>query len=72
MLCFKCGDKLKFYDTTDESETFLVSPGNGIHNFTTKPNENLIAFSEQGLHPTIYIYDFITRQIVHELKGNFI
>ncbi|GCB78605.1 hypothetical protein scyTo_0021216 [Scyliorhinus torazame] len=65
-ICYPCGNFLIFVNKDTEKETVLQCETGSIGAFTTNNAQGIVAFAEQRLKPSIYLYTFpeLTRTAV--------
>ncbi|XP_075997913.1 cilia- and flagella-associated protein 43 [Genypterus blacodes] len=68
-ICYACGIYICFLNLETKIQSLLPSPGRGLGAFTANGNSGIIAFSEQKLHPSIFVYVFPELKLKNELKG---
>ncbi|XP_033885994.1 cilia- and flagella-associated protein 43 isoform X1 [Acipenser ruthenus] len=68
-VCYPCGNHVIFIDLETKKQRVLQSPGGSIGAFTVNACTRMVAFSEQRLNPSIYVYTFPQFEKQSELKG---
>ncbi|KAK1164357.1 cilia- and flagella-associated protein 43 isoform X1 [Acipenser oxyrinchus oxyrinchus] len=68
-VCYPCGNHVIFIDLETKKQRVLQSPGGSIGAFTVNARTRMVAFSEQRLNPSIYVYTFPQFGKQSELKG---
>ncbi|XP_072883182.1 cilia- and flagella-associated protein 43 isoform X1 [Hemitrygon akajei] len=57
-ICYPCGNFIIFINVETKEETVLKCETGSIGAFTTNSNSEIVAFAEQKLKPSIYLYSF--------------
>ncbi|XP_062319806.1 cilia- and flagella-associated protein 43 [Osmerus eperlanus] len=68
-VCYICGNYIVFLDMKTKNRNVLQSPGRGIGTVTANSNCRTLAFSEQRLNPSIFVYNYPGLGLKNELKG---
>ncbi|XP_034407920.1 cilia- and flagella-associated protein 43 [Cyclopterus lumpus] len=68
-VCYRCGNNICFLNLETKQQHVLQSPGRGVGALTANGNNGTIAFSEEKLSPSIFVYIFPELQLKNELKG---
>ncbi|XP_059215696.1 cilia- and flagella-associated protein 43 isoform X2 [Centropristis striata] len=68
-VCYTCGSYICFLNLETKKQSLLQSPGRGIGKLTANGNNGILAFSEEKLSPSIFVYTFSEFQLKNELKG---
>lgn len=58
ILCHACGSNIKFIDITNNKEWVYRSAADGVGALTVSAAQGLVAFSELGLNPRIFVHSF--------------
>ncbi|XP_064418936.1 cilia- and flagella-associated protein 43 [Latimeria chalumnae] len=68
-VCYPCGNYIIFTETDTRNVTVLQCPGGRVGAFGVNGSCHVVAFSEQKLNPSIYVYTFpgLVKRV--ELKG---
>ncbi|XP_065649701.1 cilia- and flagella-associated protein 43 isoform X4 [Hydra vulgaris] len=56
IICYLSLNSLKFHDITNDLVWYLESPGDGIQTLAINPEYGYVAFSEDGLDASIFVY----------------
>ncbi|XP_017552052.1 cilia- and flagella-associated protein 43 isoform X1 [Pygocentrus nattereri] len=67
--CYICGNYIVFLNMETKVRNVLQCPGSGIGAFTANGLCRIFAFSEQKLHPSIFVYSYPELSLRCELKG---
>ncbi|XP_072534295.1 cilia- and flagella-associated protein 43 isoform X2 [Salminus brasiliensis] len=67
--CYPCGNYIVFFNMEAKMRHVLQSPGCGVGTFTANGLSTTFAFSEQKLHPSIFVYSYPELSLRCELKG---
>uniref|UniRef100_A0A6I8QPX9 Cilia- and flagella-associated protein 43 n=2 Tax=Xenopus tropicalis TaxID=8364 RepID=A0A6I8QPX9_XENTR len=57
-VCYPCGNFIVFHDTNTRKQSFLQCMTGSIGAFSVNTYSEVVAFSDQKLHPSIYVYTF--------------
>ena len=58
VLCYVCGNSIKFINTTTNEECFLSSEGAGIACFAVNPTNMAVGFADKSMEPNILVYTY--------------
>ncbi|CAB3997164.1 cilia- and flagella-associated 43-like [Paramuricea clavata] len=58
VLCYVCGNSIKFTNTSTKDESFLSSEGAGIACFAINPTNMAVGFADKSMEPNIYVYTY--------------
>uniref|UniRef100_H2Y9U6 Uncharacterized protein n=1 Tax=Ciona savignyi TaxID=51511 RepID=H2Y9U6_CIOSA len=58
MICFSCGNSVKFLQVSNGSESVFQPDGNGVSQVASSSHHRMFAVAEEGLNPSIMVYDF--------------
>ncbi|XP_059422267.1 cilia- and flagella-associated protein 43 isoform X2 [Carassius carassius] len=67
--CYTCGNFIVFLDMETKSRKTLQSPGSGIGAFTASGHRRCLAFSDLGLNPSIFVYNYPELEQMCKLEG---
>ena len=70
MICFKCGNKIKFVHENGEESVFPAPTPDGIGVIAVQGIGHLVAFSNQSINPSVFVYVYPSFRLISELKGN--
>ncbi|XP_036430574.1 cilia- and flagella-associated protein 43 [Colossoma macropomum] len=68
-VCYICGNYIVFLNMETKVQNVLQCPGSGIGTFTANGLCRILAFSEQKLHPSIFVYSYPELSLRCELQG---
>ncbi|KAM6443389.1 cilia- and flagella-associated protein 43 [Liasis olivaceus] len=68
-VCYPCGNYIIFINIETRERSFLRCRYGSIGAFGVNASQNIVAFSDRQLHPTIYIYSFPGLKKIAKLKG---
>ncbi|KAG2463071.1 CFA43 protein, partial [Polypterus senegalus] len=68
-ICYPCGNFVIFKNTETKEKHILQCPSGSIGAFAVHGKSEVVAFSEQRLNPSIYVYTFPGFEKRAELKG---
>ncbi|XP_062989315.1 cilia- and flagella-associated protein 43 [Elgaria multicarinata webbii] len=68
-ICYPCGNYIIFINIDTKDRSILRCQHGNIGAFAVNANQNVVAFSDRQLHPTIYIHNFPGLKKVAKLKG---
>ncbi|XP_056291308.1 cilia- and flagella-associated protein 43 isoform X1 [Pseudoliparis swirei] len=68
-VCYRCGKNICFLNLETKQQRMLQSPGRGVGALTADGKTGTVAFSEEKLSPSIFVYIFPELQLKNELKG---
>ena len=58
ILCYICGNSIKFINTTTKDESYLSSEGTGVACFAVNPSNMAVGFADKSMEPDIYVYTY--------------
>jgi hypothetical protein len=58
VLCFVCGNSIKFVNIKSKDQSFLSSDGAGIACFAVNPTNRAVGFADKSMEPNIYVYTY--------------
>ncbi|XP_062851720.1 cilia- and flagella-associated protein 43 [Trichomycterus rosablanca] len=67
--CYTCGNYIIFLNVETKMRDVLQGPGRGIGVFTANGHSKTLAFSDQKLSPSIFVYSYPELTLRSELKG---
>lgn len=67
-VCYGCGNHVCFLDLDTKARRVFGSPGRGVGALTAR--SGTVAFSEQKLSPSIFVYIYPELELKNELKGS--
>ncbi|XP_066535952.1 cilia- and flagella-associated protein 43 [Hoplias malabaricus] len=70
--CFSCGNYIVFLNVETKKRSVLQCPGRGLGVFTANGLCRILAFSEQKLNPSLFVYSYPELSLKCELKGTAI
>ncbi|XP_068423978.1 cilia- and flagella-associated protein 43 [Clinocottus analis] len=68
-VCYTSGNNIGFLNLETKQQHALQSPGRGVGALTANGNNGTLAFSEEKISPSIFVYIFPELQLKNELKG---
>uniref|UniRef100_A0AAY4DJW5 Cilia- and flagella-associated protein 43 n=1 Tax=Denticeps clupeoides TaxID=299321 RepID=A0AAY4DJW5_9TELE len=68
-VCYTSGCCVVFLNTESKSRRFLPSPGRGVGALAAEARSGFLAFSEQQLRPSIYVYRYPELALQSQLVG---
>ncbi|KAL0964460.1 hypothetical protein UPYG_G00324140 [Umbra pygmaea] len=68
-VCYTCGNYLVFLNIENNIRSVLQSPGGGVGSFTANGHSNTLAFSDQKLNPSIFVFKYPELTLKNDLKG---
>ena len=71
VMCFKCGNNIKFVNDTGD-ETMFTVPDDGLGPVAAHGIKKLFAYSDTSINPKIFIHSYPDFTRVKELKGNIL
>ncbi|KAK2163683.1 hypothetical protein LSH36_75g07025 [Paralvinella palmiformis] len=68
VICFKCGNKIKFVHESGEENVFPAPTPDGIGVIAVQGIGHLVAFSNQSINPSVFVYVYPSFRLISELK----
>jgi len=69
VICFACGNAVKFINDADNSEMVFHSPGNGVQLISASAALSIFAVVENGVNPRIFVCRYPDFEIISVLEG---
>ena len=67
VLCYVCGNSIKFINTSTKDESFISSEGAGVACFAVNPTNMAVGFADKSMEPNIYVFKY-PNLITHRAK----